>query len=70
MVVSGAKYLWKLPEYNADLINKLVMRYNLSFPIVQTLINRGYTTEEDFESFLFTSYDKDVNNAILLKDAQ
>ena len=70
MMIAGAKYLWKLPEYNTDLINKLVMRYNLSFPIVQTLINRGYTTEEDFESFLFTSYDKDVNNAILLKDAQ
>ncbi|MFA6065884.1 MAG: single-stranded-DNA-specific exonuclease RecJ [Candidatus Babeliaceae bacterium] len=70
MIIAGAKYLWKLPKYDTELISKLVLRYNLSFPIVQALVNRGYISEQDFESFLFTSQEKDVGNPILLKDAQ
>jgi len=65
----GVKYLWKLPTYNPALIEKLVLRYNLSFPIVQTLLNRGYETEEACEQFLFTSLEKDVAHPALLKDS-
>ncbi len=68
--VQGAKYLWKLPQNNLELINSLGAAYNLSFPIAQVLVSRGYTTKEAFESFLFTSFEKDVAHPRLLKDAE
>lgn len=67
--LQGAKYLWKLPEYNQQLVSDLVLANNLSFPIVQTLVSRGHTTQQACEQFLFSSYEKDVAHPGLLKDA-
>ena len=66
--LQGEKYLWKLPESNQAAILEFASAYNLSFPIVQTLLTRGYTTKEAISAFLFTSYEADVAHASLLKD--
>ncbi len=69
-VVQGEKYLWKLPQHHQQTVCSLAASYNLSFPIVQVLLNRGYASREDIDSFLFSSFEKDVAHPSLLKDAQ
>ena len=45
-IVQGEKYLWQLPENNNELNLTLAAASNLSFPIVQTLVSRGFVTKE------------------------
>ena len=66
----GAKYTWLLPEENAEQINKLAAHFSLSYCVAQTLINRGFSTIDDIQKFLFTSKEVDVPDGALLKDAQ
>jgi single-stranded-DNA-specific exonuclease len=68
--IQGAKYLWRLPLVDKKVVNELVLAYNLSFPVVQTLVNRGYATKADLEAFLFTSRELVVGDPELLLDAQ
>lgn len=68
--IQGAKYLWSLPEKNRAEIGDLATAYNLSFPVVQTLINRGFTSRQLIEEFLFTPREQSVVDPRLLKDAQ
>ncbi|MDR3549773.1 MAG: single-stranded-DNA-specific exonuclease RecJ [Candidatus Babeliales bacterium] len=67
--LQGNKYLWKLPVFDQAQMLDFASSYNLSFPIVQTLLTRGYTTRESINSFLFSSFENDVPHASLLKDA-
>ncbi|MCX5922518.1 MAG: single-stranded-DNA-specific exonuclease RecJ [Candidatus Dependentiae bacterium] len=67
--VQGAKYLWKLPVYDNATVLELASAYNLSFPIIQTLMTRGFTNKAAIGSFLFTSYEGDVAHPSLMKDA-
>ncbi|MDP3889163.1 MAG: single-stranded-DNA-specific exonuclease RecJ, partial [bacterium] len=69
--LQGAKYVWKLPqEQDQHMIADLAAAYNLSFPIVQTLLSRGFTSKKEIDSFLFSSFERDVAHPSLLKDAQ
>lgn len=68
--VQGSKYLWRILEADRKVVSDLVLSYNLSFPVVQTLVNRGYATKTELEDFLFTSREKVVNDARLLHDAE
>lgn len=66
----GAKYLWKLPQGDPHAIWSIAASYNLSYPIAQLLLSRGYKSKEAIDSFLFSSFEKDVAHASHLKDAQ
>lgn len=66
----GAKYLWKLPQGDPHAIWSIAASYNLSYPIAQLLMSRGYTDKEKIDSFLFSSFEKDVGHASQMKDAQ
>lgn len=68
--LQGYKYLWKLPVVDQDAVLALASRYNLSFPIVQTLLSRGFTDIQAIDSYLFSTFEKDVANPALMKDAQ
>jgi single-stranded-DNA-specific exonuclease len=68
-MLQGEKYIWKLPAYDNQAILDLASSYNLSFPIVQTLLSRGYTDKEAINSFLFSSFEADVAHPSLMKDA-
>src|SRR3990170_249454 len=68
--VVGEKYLWSLPQYDASQALELAHAYNISVPIAQTLFNRGIKTKEQADSFLFTSFEKDVAHPARMKDAQ
>src|ERR1700733_11483302 len=69
-MIRGAKYLWKLPPNDPQAIWSIAALYNLSYPIAHLLFTRGYTTKEAIDSFLFSSFEKDVAHTSLMKDAQ
>ncbi len=66
----GKKYIWQLPSIDQHAIAPLASAFNLSFPIMYTLMNRGYDSKERIQEFLFTSFEKDVAHPSLMKDAQ
>jgi len=68
--LQGEKYLWRLPEEQKELLLKFSAGYNLSFPVVQTLLSRGVASKEEFDQFLFSSFERDVAHPSLMKDAQ
>ncbi|MCK5632856.1 single-stranded-DNA-specific exonuclease RecJ [bacterium] len=68
--LQGEKYLWRLPEKNKQEVLTFASLYNLSFPIVQTLVSRGFCSKESLDEFLFSSFEKDVAHPSLLHDAQ
>lgn len=68
--LKGAKYLWKLPQGDPQEIWSIAASYNLSYPIAQLLLSRGYTTKEAIDAFLFSSFEKDVPHTSAMKDAQ
>ena len=68
--LQGKNYLWQLPEKNSTAFDALATAYNLSFPVLQTLISRGFLTRDAIEQFLFTPREQSVADARLLKDAE
>jgi len=69
-IISGKKYLWKIPAIDQQKIAAIASRYNLSFPIAHVLYSRGFTDDSIIESFLFSSFEQSVADARLLKDAE
>ncbi len=67
--LQGEKYLWHIPSSDHQLVADLAATYNLSFPVAQTLVSRGFASKDQIDSFLFSSYEKDVGHPSLLKDA-
>ncbi len=67
--VRGEKYLWQMPTVDQQEITRVAAKYNISFPIAQALLNRGYTTDDQIDSFLFSTFEKDVAHASQMKDA-
>jgi single-stranded-DNA-specific exonuclease len=65
----GSKYLWKIPSYDSASLLSLATAYNLSLPIIQTLASRGFVTTQALNSYLFSSFEKDVMHPSKLKDA-
>lgn len=68
--VQGINYRWLLPVKNRHDAADFIGDYNFSFPVLQTLLNRGFVTKEAIEQFLFTPQDRSVADPRLLKDAQ
>ena len=69
LLLTGAKFLWKLPEPTSQAVLDLALAYNLSIPVMQTLVSRGLTDKEKLDQFLFSTYERDVAHPSLLKDA-
>lgn len=67
--IQGAKYLWTFAQIHQPEAFQIAATYNLSLPIAQTVIGRGYVTTEQINDYLFTSSEH-VADPRLLKDAQ
>lgn len=67
--IDGQKYIWALPTADQQKVHEFVLTYNLSFPVVQTLVSRGYVDKEAIDSYLFSTLEKDVAHTSLMKDA-
>lgn len=68
-MLQGAKYLWILPQDDQLLINQIASDCNLSLPVAQILVARGFKTKQAVNSFLFCTYDQNVAHTSLMKDA-
>jgi len=69
-IISGEKYVWKIPAVDQQKIAVIASRYNLSFAVAQVLYSRGFTDESAIEAFLFSSFEDNVADARLMKDAE
>jgi single-stranded-DNA-specific exonuclease len=69
-IIIGKKYLWKITPVEQKHISAIAMRYNLSCAVAQVLYSRGFTNEDDIERFLLNSFEMNVADARLLKDAE
>jgi single-stranded-DNA-specific exonuclease len=68
-MLQGEKYLWKLPQGDTHQTLSIAAAYNLSLPIAQTLISRGLCEKEMLDTYLFSSFERDVHHPSLMKDA-
>ena len=68
--IQGEKYLWILPDEQHKKAADIASAYNLSVPIGQTLLSRGFCDRAAIDEFLFSSYEKDVADVRQMKDAQ
>lgn len=72
-MLQGERYFWKLPKDDQDdkkIVLDLALSCNLSVPIAQVLVERGLSSKDKVEDFLFTTFEKDVASSSLMKDAQ
>lgn len=67
---NGAKYIWKLPDPSGQAVLDLALAYNLSIPVIHALYSRGMTSKESLNEFLFSTFERDVSHASLLKDSE
>lgn len=68
--LQGEKYVWRVPAYDQGAVLSIASTYNLSIPIAHTLYTRGFTSKEQIERYLFSSFESDVEHPSLLKDGQ
>ncbi|HLW72810.1 MAG TPA: single-stranded-DNA-specific exonuclease RecJ [Candidatus Babeliales bacterium] len=69
-IISGEKYVWKIPVVDQQKIAAIASQYNLSFAVAQVLHSRGFSDETAIEAFLFSSFEDNVADARLMKDAE
>ncbi|MBN2267453.1 MAG: single-stranded-DNA-specific exonuclease RecJ [Candidatus Babeliaceae bacterium] len=70
-VIRGSKFLWQLPEpLPQEAITTLSQHIQLSTPILELLIRRGYSTVDLFDQFLITPREQLVADPALLVDAE
>jgi len=69
-IISGQKYIWKIPTIDQQQVATIAARYNLSFGVAQILCSRGFTNEQSIDSFLFSRFEDSVADPRLLKDAE
>lgn len=66
----GDKYLWRLPDSDTTGALSLAASYNISLPVAQALINRGLLEKSKLDSYLFSSFERDVAHPSSMKHAQ
>src|SRR5579863_2053651 len=69
-IISGQKYIWKIPTIDQQQVATIAARYNSSFGVAQILCSRGFVDEQKIESFLFSRFEDSVADPRLLKDAE
>ncbi len=67
--IQGKKFLWRLPQADHDIVMQIAAEFNLSFPIAQTLVARGFVDKKELRDFLLVSKDLSVGDPALMKDA-
>jgi single-stranded-DNA-specific exonuclease len=67
--IQGHRYLWRLPHTDTQRIADGAAHFNVSFAIIQTLFNRGFSSYDEMHDFLFGTSDTDVAHASRMKDA-
>ena len=67
--IQGRKFLWRLPQTDHATVMQVAAEFNLSFPVAQTLVARGFTDKQKLRDFLLVSQELSVGDPALMKDA-
>ena len=67
--IQGKKYLWRLPQVDHAVVMQIAADFNLSIPIAQTLVARGFVDKRSLQDFLLVSQELSVGDPVLMKDA-
>lgn len=70
ITTQGVKYRWNIKRPDDAAIRTISNANNLSLSIAHVLFSRGYIEQKDLMPYLFSSFEQDVPNPRLLKDAQ
>ncbi|MBY0110146.1 MAG: single-stranded-DNA-specific exonuclease RecJ [Candidatus Babeliaceae bacterium] len=70
MTIQGLKYRWNIPDVDGAAVAQLAADVALPVPLAHALYARGFTRKEQLQDYLISSYEKDVADPQLLKDAQ
>ncbi len=69
-IIQGSKFHWRVPVVDKAHTLPLAARYNLSEPLCQTLLTRGFCDKEIIEQYLSIDSTYDIACPSLLKDGQ
>jgi len=64
--MQGEKYLWKIADCDRAVVNEIAARHSICEPVAHVLASRGFVSRDEIDSFLFTSFQKDVPSPKLL----
>jgi single-stranded-DNA-specific exonuclease len=67
--INGEKYIWRIKKVDHQQVRDIASRHSLSVPVARTLFSRGFVSQDEVHSFLFTSLEKDVAHSDKLKGA-
>lgn len=70
VTTKGHKFVWSLPEDNADKAIQISSKFGLSLPVSSVLAARGIDDVDQVAKFLFSDVDRDVSCPSGLKDAK
>jgi single-stranded-DNA-specific exonuclease len=65
----GAKYTWHLPAVDDHAKAQLSAELNLSYPVIETLLARGFSDADSLKDYLYTDKTR-ISDPSLLKDAE
>lgn len=68
--IQGSKYLIGLPQIDHQKALEIAHRLGLSLSLAKTLVARSLTQPDSIEDFLMSTFEKDVHDPRLMKDAQ
>lgn len=67
-IINGQKYIWRCASIDNQIALDIAIKYNVSLPIAHTILARGYLTDKEINSYIFTS-ELEVSHPSQLKDA-
>lgn len=65
----GSKYLIGIPQIDEQQAINISKKFNVSLSLAKTLVARALCTHTEIEDFLTSSFEKNVHDAKLMKDA-
>lgn len=70
MIIQGLKYQWRIAEVDTQQVAHLASQVALPIALTYALYSRGFTQKDHLQNYLISSYEKDVADPALLKDAE
>lgn len=67
--IQGRKFLWRLPQADHATVLQIAADFNLSFPIAETLVARGFVDKQQLQDYLVMSQEFHVGDPAMMKDA-
>lgn len=69
MIIQGLAYQWRMQDVDSVAVAQLAADVALPLPVAHALYTRGFTHKDQLHDYILSSYEKDVADPALLKDA-